>query len=316
MSRKLLGETFDIHGGGLDLVFPHHENEIAQSECCHGKPMAKYWMHNGLMQASERGGQGRRTQHPARRRRSGRPGSRQDQQVERLRPRSASCSSSSRGETIRFFLLSTHYRRPIDFSEERIREVETGMDTFYRFFKRFERVTGESFYDLRCAAQRGPRAISSPATTPLLDRRRRTSQPRSSKRWTTTSTRAAASASLFDLVRRSTSSSTTRSSKTRPSATPAKLAALQRGATTLRELAATLGLFRKPLEEKAGRRRRPGRQADGTADRPPRRRPQEQGLRHRRPDPQRAGRDRRHARRPARRHGVEREVMANVAWMQ
>jgi cysteinyl-tRNA synthetase len=49
MSRKLLGETFDIHGGGLDLVFPHHENEIAQSECCHGKPMVTYWAHNGLL---------------------------------------------------------------------------------------------------------------------------------------------------------------------------------------------------------------------------------------------------------------------------
>ena len=52
MSIKLLGETFDIHGGGLDLMFPHHENELAQSECCHGKPFAKYWLHNGLMQAS------------------------------------------------------------------------------------------------------------------------------------------------------------------------------------------------------------------------------------------------------------------------
>src|SRR5262245_59044155 len=51
MSKKLLGETFDIHGGGLDLVFPHHENEIAQSECCHGKPMVRYWAHNGLLRA-------------------------------------------------------------------------------------------------------------------------------------------------------------------------------------------------------------------------------------------------------------------------
>ena len=73
----------------------------------------------------------------------------------RARPRSASCSSSSPAETIRFFLLSTHYRRPIDFSEERIREVETGMDTFYRFFKRFERVAGESFYDARTPRRRG-----------------------------------------------------------------------------------------------------------------------------------------------------------------
>ena len=52
MSRRLLGKTFDIHGGGLDLVFPHHENEVAQSECCHGQPMARVWMHNGLMQSS------------------------------------------------------------------------------------------------------------------------------------------------------------------------------------------------------------------------------------------------------------------------
>ena len=52
MSRSILGQTFDIHGGGLDLVFPHHENELAQSRCCHGRPMVKYWMHNGLMRAS------------------------------------------------------------------------------------------------------------------------------------------------------------------------------------------------------------------------------------------------------------------------
>src|SRR5919106_2702729 len=56
MSRALLGETFDIHGGGLDLLFPHHENEIAQSECCHGKPMVKYWLHNGLLRKSEASG--------------------------------------------------------------------------------------------------------------------------------------------------------------------------------------------------------------------------------------------------------------------
>ncbi len=56
MSVRILGETFDIHGGGLDLIFPHHENEIAQSECAHGKPQAKYWLHNGLMQAAAESG--------------------------------------------------------------------------------------------------------------------------------------------------------------------------------------------------------------------------------------------------------------------
>ncbi len=54
MARKHLGETFDIHAGGIDLIFPHHENEIAQSECCNGVPMARYWMHNGFI---ERGGE-------------------------------------------------------------------------------------------------------------------------------------------------------------------------------------------------------------------------------------------------------------------
>ncbi len=65
MSRSLLGKTFDIHGGGLDLIFPHHENEIAQSECCHHQPMAKYWLHNGLLKratAGKIGGRGEREQ--------------------------------------------------------------------------------------------------------------------------------------------------------------------------------------------------------------------------------------------------------------
>ena len=62
MSHKLLGRTFDIHAGGLDLVFPHHENELAQSECCHGQPMVTYWMHNGLMRAAEAGKLGGRSE--------------------------------------------------------------------------------------------------------------------------------------------------------------------------------------------------------------------------------------------------------------
>ncbi len=63
MSHEILGDTFDIHGGGLDLMFPHHENERAQSSCCHGAPMVKYWMHNGLMRAGEER-QSRRQERP------------------------------------------------------------------------------------------------------------------------------------------------------------------------------------------------------------------------------------------------------------
>ncbi len=132
MSRKLLGESFDIHGGGLDLMFPHHENEIAQSECCHGRPMAKYWMHNGLMQASSEVGKvGGRNTRPA-------EGDLAAQEVGKISKSKGSAPfremlKQFSGETIRFFVLSTQYRRPIDYSEERLHEVETGMDTFYRF---------------------------------------------------------------------------------------------------------------------------------------------------------------------------------------
>ncbi len=158
MSRKLLGETFDIHGGGLDLVFPHHENEIAQSECCHGKP------HGQVLDAQRpdaglaaRSARSAAATPASRRRRPGRPGSRQDQQVEGRQRRSASCSSSSRAETIRFFLLSTHYRRPIDFSESAHRRGRTrAWSTFYRFFKRYERVDGRELLRRSTAAQAAP----------------------------------------------------------------------------------------------------------------------------------------------------------------
>ncbi|MBN1394425.1 MAG: cysteine--tRNA ligase [Pirellulales bacterium] len=149
MSRKLLGKTFDIHGGGLDLMFPHHENEIAQSECCHGQTMAKYWMHNGLMQASSEVGKvgGRKT-------RAAEEGDLASQEIGKISKSKGSQPFSEMlkqfsGETIRFFVLSTHYRRPIDFSEERLREVETGMETFHRFFESYKRITGKSFYDVK-----------------------------------------------------------------------------------------------------------------------------------------------------------------------
>ncbi|MDO4550045.1 MAG: cysteine--tRNA ligase [Planctomycetia bacterium] len=156
MSQALLGDTFDIHGGGLDLVFPHHENEIAQSECCTGKSYVKYWMHNGLMQASSEVGKvgGRKT-------RDAQNAGNDEPEVGNLASQEAGKISKSKGasafremleefsgEVIRFFVLSSHYRRPIDFSTERIRQVEVGMETFYRFIKRFQQITGESFYEL------------------------------------------------------------------------------------------------------------------------------------------------------------------------
>lgn len=156
MCRELLGDTFEIHGGGLDLMFPHHENEIAQSECCTGKPYVKYWMHNGLMQASSEIGKvgGRKTREAAPEEND--LASQEGGKISKSKGAAAFREMLRKfsGETIRFFVLSTHYRRPIDFSDERIAQIETGMDTFYRFFKRYQRVTGESIYQLDFASTR------------------------------------------------------------------------------------------------------------------------------------------------------------------
>jgi cysteinyl-tRNA synthetase len=134
MSMKLLGETLDIHGGGLDLQFPHHENELAQSESFSGKPFARYWMHNGLLKmgtAKMAGSVGNVINVV--------------DLLERHDP-----------ETVRFLLLSTHYRSPIEYSEERLLEVGRSLESFYRFFERYERIFNTSFYALQALATRGP----------------------------------------------------------------------------------------------------------------------------------------------------------------
>ncbi|MEM8733490.1 MAG: cysteine--tRNA ligase, partial [Planctomycetota bacterium] len=113
MSRKVLGKTFDIHGGGLDLMFPHHENELAQSRCCHGQPMVKYWMHNGLMQregaAAKLGGRGDR---------EGSDGEAAEAASNKISRSAgdgglATLIEEQTGDRIRFFLLRSQYRSTI-----------------------------------------------------------------------------------------------------------------------------------------------------------------------------------------------------------
>jgi cysteinyl-tRNA synthetase len=243
MSRRILGETFDIHGGGLDLVFPHHENEIAQSECAHGKPQARYWMHNGLMQASHEVGKigGRATREAA-------AGDQQAQEAGKLgKSKGASAFSDllkrHAPETIRFFLLSTHYRRPIDFSEARIEEVNTGLEQFYRFFKRYERITGSSFYELDYAQTRPAGqfdAAGNPTLEQVAEARRRFLEAMDDDFNT-----GGAVGDLFELVRALNKFVDDEKLETAKSS-PQQLAALRQGAATLRELGATLGLFRAP----------------------------------------------------------------------
>ena len=109
MSSSLLGDSFDIHGGGRDLIFPHHENEIAQSEGASGKPFVRYWLHNGFVNVNQ----------------------------EKM--------SKSLGnfftirdilkiydpEVVRFFILTAHYRSPIDFSDQNLIEAQNGLSRFY-----------------------------------------------------------------------------------------------------------------------------------------------------------------------------------------
>jgi cysteinyl-tRNA synthetase len=172
MSKKLLGETFDIHGGGLDLLFPHHENEIAQSECCHGKTFATYWAHNGLLRRDANAGKiGGRAERAAGEPEASAPGSLSpgaEEQVSGKMSRSkgagglADLIKRQGGERIRFFLLRTHYRSTVLFSEEAIAEAAVGLETFYRLFKRYQRVTGSDFYALKPPAHRAP--IGEPAS--------------------------------------------------------------------------------------------------------------------------------------------------------
>jgi cysteinyl-tRNA synthetase len=109
MGLRYLGAGFDVHGGGRDLIFPHHENEIAQSEAFSGKKFVNYWIHNGFVNINQ----------------------------EKM--------SKSLGnfftirdildqyapEVVRFFLLSTHYRSPIDFSDANLKDARAGLDRFY-----------------------------------------------------------------------------------------------------------------------------------------------------------------------------------------
>jgi len=134
MSMKYLGRHFDIHGGGLDLVFPHHENELVQSESYSGEPFATYWMHNGLL-------------------------TKQGKKISKSDPGTIVLMSDllkvHSPDTLRTLLLSSHYRRPIDFGAERLEEIERGLQTFYRAFERFTELTGNRFDQLAAPTRRG-----------------------------------------------------------------------------------------------------------------------------------------------------------------
>ncbi|MBF0625976.1 MAG: cysteine--tRNA ligase [Magnetococcales bacterium] len=114
MSTKYLGESFDIHGGGLDLVFPHHENEIAQTEGATGHPWVRYWIHNGFVNVIDAAGEREKM-------------SKSLGNFRTIRDLLAEYP----GEVIRLFILNSHYRTPLDFSRELLDAARAGLDRLY-----------------------------------------------------------------------------------------------------------------------------------------------------------------------------------------
>ncbi len=249
MSHAILGETFDIHGGGLDLVFPHHENEIAQSECCHGKPMAKYWMHNGLMRASTAAGKvgGRATREPVSDTGAGCDTEQADVSTKISRSKGAGgladLIQAQTGERLRFFLLRTHYRSTIVFGDEGLAEARAALETFYRFMERYQRVTGESFYDLAASRTRTTGEFE-PGDNRLLQSVAERRNQFLNKMDDDFNSGGAVS-ELFDMVR-SLNKFADENDLESPSPSDDQVATFRQATQTMKELSNVLGLFQSP----------------------------------------------------------------------
>jgi len=140
MIEKHLGETIDIHAGGQDLIFPHHENEIAQSECTHGTHFVKYWLHNGYLTVDgEKMSKSLGNFHT----------------VEDL-------LKTHEGEALRLSLLTAHYRQPVDFSLDTVAEQKRRLDRWYRITDGIEASseTPVSVIEALCDDLNTPKAIA------------------------------------------------------------------------------------------------------------------------------------------------------------
>lgn len=252
MSMKYLGETLDIHGGGLDLMFPHHENELAQSESCTGKKFSKYWLHNGLMQAGKAAGKvgGAHDRHgdadldKAAQEAGKLAGSKGAASVKELFAR-------HQPETVRFFVLATHYRSPIDFSDDNITEKGKSLEGFYRLFETYQRITGHDFYQLRVPILRSkstPLPTESTIFAAELTRLRDRFYDAMDDDFNT----GAAASVLFDLRTAINGFIQEQKLESTGKANAAQVATLTSAVTLLKELANLLGVFSNPLPRKAG----------------------------------------------------------------
>jgi cysteinyl-tRNA synthetase len=218
MSMKYLGTTLDIHGGGLDLQFPHHENELAQSESFTGATFARYWMHNGLLKMGHA-------------KMAGSVGN-----VINV----ADLLERHSAETVRFLLLSTHYRSPIEYSDERLQEIRRSLDGFYRFFERFERITKNSFFALEAPTAYRPIEAGGSFVGELRDQYLQHMDDDFNT--------GGAVGTLYELL--TALNRFADSKQLEANAAPPDLQAFKRGAGVLKELSRILGVFERPVDTK------------------------------------------------------------------
>jgi cysteinyl-tRNA synthetase len=253
MAMKTLGATLDIHGGGLDLTFPHHENELAQSESYSGKPFALYWMHNGLMRIQTAPGKAEAGKIKDRGKAGDEATPDEPSKVEKMSKSLgneivvSALFERHEPETLRLLLLSTHYRSPIVYSEERLQELRRSLENFYRFFERYKRVTKEDFYRLEAPARVGQFAV--PPGHPFLQdvaRLRGLFLEAMDDDFNT----GAAVGVLFELL--TTLNRYADETRLEDSPGPACVASFERAVVVLRELGGILGLFQSPPRSAAG----------------------------------------------------------------
>ena len=146
MSRKHLGVTVDIHGGGADLIFPHHENEVAQSECsCPGHDFVRHWVHNGFLSVN---------------------GEKMSKSLGNFITIRQALEGAP-GEVLRLMMLSTHYRHPLDWSEEGVRQARTRLDRLYRVLQKAGAAAEEYKGDMSLQGDDFSKALQDDLNTPL-----------------------------------------------------------------------------------------------------------------------------------------------------
>jgi cysteinyl-tRNA synthetase len=145
MIERELGSPIDIHGGGIDLIFPHHENEIAQSETAHGHPLARVWMHNGFLTMDRE---------------------KMSKSLGNIVTVHELLEAGWQGETLRWALLSAHYRAPLDFGEDLLKQSQASLDRLYGALLRLKQAPAPPLKDETAPLKAFRAALADDLNTP------------------------------------------------------------------------------------------------------------------------------------------------------